>query len=368
MKKLSQTLSNIDWTTTLWLVLTPLFAIALGTLHIQDSGVSGLAIFYFLLFYMLSGLSISAGYHRLFSHLTYESSPLVRIFFLFFGAGTFEGPAIKWATDHRRHHRSVDTEEDPYNINQGFWYAHLGWLIYNESPKYAKKFERDLAQDKWVMLQYRYYVPLAILSGFGLPTLLGALLGNAYEGFLFGGLIRIVILQHTTFFVNSACHYFGRRPYNLNNSARDSWWLALITNGEGYHNYHHRFQSDYRNGVRWFHWDPAKWLIFSLQKMGLATRLKKIPDFEIFKARLATQEKRLIQNGWKIEVLAAFRKNVELSYQKMKQQYEVAKKKHSLKAEAWVQVKMEFQKAKQEFRRDYLHWVSLYKQRYPLPV
>ena len=138
------------------------------------------------------------------------------------------------------------------------------------------------------MLQHRFYLPLSIFVAFLLPTLLGMAVGRPLAGFFWGGLFRVNFLQHATFLINSACHKFGSRPYSMKVTARDCWWLAIFTNGEGYHNFHHAFGNDYRNGVRWYHWDPSKWFIGLLASCGLARNLKRTPDAVILKAKLET--------------------------------------------------------------------------------
>ena len=136
----------------------------------------------------------------------------------------------------------------------------------------------DLKKDPLVMWQHKHIHLLAVLVSFGLPTLLGALWDGwigALGGFLIGGVAKVVVIQHGTFLINSACHTFGRQPYSTRCSARDSFFMALFTLGEGYHNYHHEFQHDYRNGVKPWEWDPTKWLIWSFSKIGLTSSLRR---------------------------------------------------------------------------------------------
>jgi stearoyl-CoA desaturase (delta-9 desaturase) len=139
--------------------------------------------------------------------------------------------------------------------------------------------------NRLVRWQYRFHGWLGIIVGLGLPTAIGALFGRPIGGLLWGGFLRIVVIHHTTFMVNSVAHLWGTRPYTEENSARDNGWLALITNGEGYHNFHHRFPSDFRNGVRWYHWDPTKWLIACMGFVGLARDLRRTPKEAIAMSR-----------------------------------------------------------------------------------
>ena len=183
-----------------------------------------------------------------------------------------------WACDHRRHHKHVDHDEDPYDISKGFFHAHIGWLLFKLWPEPPLDNVADLQKDPLVMWQHRHIYLLGVLVSFVLPTLLGALWDGwigALGGFLIGGVAKVVALQHGTFLINSACHTFGRQPYSTRCSARDSFFMALFTFGEGYHNYHHEFQHDYRNGVKPWQWDPTKWLIWSFSKIGLTGGLRR---------------------------------------------------------------------------------------------
>jgi stearoyl-CoA desaturase (delta-9 desaturase) len=282
--------TQIDWVNLLFIAAAHLCAIA-GVLW---------ACFHFswwtlalaLVYFACCGMSITGGYHRLFSHPTYKSRSALRFFYLLFGAASVQNSALKWSSDHRRHHQNVDDEADPYNIRRGFWWAHLGWVLVKE-PKGDLANTRDLAADRLVMLQHRFYVPLAIVMGGLLPLGLGFLWGDPIGAVLIAGFFRLVVQYHATFAVNSVAHYIGRQPYTDSNSARDHFITALITLGEGYHNFHHRFQADYRNGVRWYHLDPTKWFVWSLSKIGVTWDLRRTPADRIAAARASMRAKRV---------------------------------------------------------------------------
>ena len=247
----------------------------------------------FLLLSALTGFSITAGYHRLFAHKTYEARWPMRLLVLLFGASAFENSVLMWTSEHRRHHKHTDHEEDPYNIQKGFFHAHIGWLLFKLYPQPPYYNVRDLQSDPLVAWQHRYINLLAVLMGFGLPTVAGFLYGGwtgALGGFLISGLARVVVIQHGTFFINSACHYMGRQPYSTRCSARDSFLLALVTMGEGYHNYHHEFQHDYRNGVKPWQFDPTKWIIWTFSKLRLAQNLRRVPAEKIKSAEQTASE------------------------------------------------------------------------------
>jgi stearoyl-CoA desaturase (delta-9 desaturase) len=245
------------------------------------------------------GLSITAGYHRLWAHKTYETHPAIEFVFAIGGAFSVQNSALHWSSDHRLHHGKVDhIEHDPYAATKGFWHSHIGWMLRehqaNRYHDYANC--RDLQKNKIVMWQHNYYWPLALVTNFGIPLLLGLMLGNIWGMLLLVGLLRLVLSQHFTFFINSLAHIWGSRPYTEANTARDNGLLALFTYGEGYHNFHHIFASDYRNGIKWWHYDPTKWLIKSLSLVGLANKLRKTPDEKIARALATTTMERTKQD------------------------------------------------------------------------
>jgi stearoyl-CoA desaturase (delta-9 desaturase) len=284
---------SISWVNAIFITITPIATIALMAYYIPRHGIvwQDGALFFFM--YIATGLGITAGYHRCFSHQAYTTHPAVRLLYLLFGGAAIQNSALKWSRDHRLHHQKVDTPEDPYNIEQGFFWAHMGWIYFKTPEERDMSCVPDLARDKMVMWQHKYYLPIVVMVGFALPTFIGYLYGRPFAGFLFGGWFRTVLVQHMTFCINSLAHYFGTRPYSIDNTARDSWWLAFITYGEGYHNYHHRFAADYRNGIRWYHFDPTKWWILGLKKLGLVGRLTAYREEHILKARLETDIRRI---------------------------------------------------------------------------
>ncbi len=283
-------LRRINWTNTLFLLITPIIGVA-GTVFLVANGMLQIpTLILAFVWLMVSGLAITAGYHRLMSHRTYRAHPIVRIFFLLFGAAAFEGSALEWSTDHRNHHRYTDTDKDPYNINKGFWYAHIGWLFTLDTSRRDYSNVEDLASDKWIKLQHKYFVPIASVVGFVIPALIAWLWNDPIGGLIIAGVMRMVLNHHFTFCINSVCHIFGDRSYSKEQTGRDNWITAIFTYGEGFHNYHHQFPLDYRNGIRFYHYDPAKWLIRALNFFDLAHDLKKIGAGHITRYRLRTDE------------------------------------------------------------------------------
>jgi stearoyl-CoA desaturase (Delta-9 desaturase) len=285
--------NKINWTNTLFLTLTPLIGIIGAVILISLGMLSGKTIILALVLTAITGFSITAGYHRLFSHLSYKAAWPVRAFFMLFGAATFEGSVLEWCTDHRNHHRYTDTPKDPYSIKGGFWHAHMGWLLTMEHN--FRQFDNidDLKADRLVQLQHDYYLPLAIGMGFLLPMAIATLWGDPWGGLFVAGALRIAFNMQLTFCINSVCHYFGKQTYTDRNTARDNWFTALFTYGEGYHNFHHRFPLDYRNGIRFYHFDPTKWIIAGLAYCGLAWDLKTVKQHRIIQAKIDHDQKRL---------------------------------------------------------------------------
>ena len=245
-------------------------------LYIMTYGITRPELALFLTWFICSSMAITVGYHRLFAHTTYKTNALIRFFLLFFGAGTFEQSALKWASQHRQHHQFTDTDQDPYNIKRGFWYAHVGWILFwKHRVNYNNA--QDLMRSKLVMHQHQWYTYWSLGAGIVIPMLIGFLIGRPLGAFIMAVNLRLILVMHSAFFINSYAHMFGHQDFDGHVSARDNWLGAVLTNGEGYHNFHHRFPIDYRNGIRWYHWDPSKWFIFALSKLNLAWDLKRTP-------------------------------------------------------------------------------------------
>lgn len=285
---------KVRWENSLFLITTFVTTFTAVPLYIWHHGLDVFQVALFTFFFISTGLSITLGYHRLFSHLTFQAAWPVKVFTLLFGAAAFEGSALCWSADHRRHHKFVDHDDDPYDISKGFFHAHIGWLLFRTGPETPLTWVRDLQKDKLAWWQHKYYVPLAFLIGFGLPAAIGYAWGGAdaaLGAFLMAGVARVVFVHHMTFCINSLCHWIGDRPYSTKCTARDSFLMAIFTFGEGYHNFHHEFQYDYRNGVKPWQFDPTKWTIWILNKLGLAKRLRTVPEEVIIKAQIAEQQR-----------------------------------------------------------------------------
>ncbi|MFN2375114.1 MAG: fatty acid desaturase [Candidatus Binatia bacterium] len=295
----------INWPTVLFIAGTSLAALG-WPLYAWHYGVTWAEILLAIAYYFATGMAITVGYHRLLSHRTFKAHPAAEAVLLLAGAAAWQGSALEWSVDHIQHHSHIDTENDPYNRNRGFWYSHIGWLVRRETGTQMARLPHFLKNDRLVMWQHRWYVPIAVVTSFLVPW---ALCG--WGGLLFVGAVRIVVIHHTTWFINSWAHTGKRRPYNPNVTANDNWLLAVVAFGEGWHNYHHAFPNDYRNGVRTFDWDPSKWLIWTMSKVGIAYDLKRVNPATVWNRRV---EALLAYEGCpttRAELLAGTRRSLE---------------------------------------------------------
>jgi stearoyl-CoA desaturase (Delta-9 desaturase) len=288
---------KVNWLISSFLIGTLFLAVTAVPAYLWFFGLNTFQIILFFVMFFACGFSITIGYHRLFSHRSFEAHWSVRLFTLLFGAAAFENSVLLWSCEHRSHHKHVDHEDDPYCISKGLFHAHIGWLLFKLDPPPPFDNVADLKKDPLVRWQDRHIHWIAAIVSFVLPATIGFLWGgwiSALGAFLIAGVARIVVLQHCTFCINSLCHYLGDRPYSSKCSARDSWIMAIVTLGEGYHNYHHEFQYDYRNGVKPWQFDPTKWVIWILSRFGLARKLRRVPEERILLAELAEARRRLM--------------------------------------------------------------------------
>lgn len=277
-----------NWGPFLFIAGYHLLLVALFPLYLEHFSWTSLLLA--LVAYFLGGISITAGYHRLFSHRAFQAHPWLERAVLFFSTLSFQASALMWSHDHRLHHKHVDTDEDPYSIKKGFWYAHLGW-IFSQQRDYRAAVVRDLEKNPRVMFQYRHLMLLTVLANslvIGLACLWVHPLAAFYAVFL----LRVFAIHHCTWFINSLAHTWGARTYVRELTAVDNAVLAVLTFGEGYHNYHHAFASDYRNGIRWYHYDCTKWIIWLAARLGFARELRSVSDLRV-RQQLVRKDKEL---------------------------------------------------------------------------
>ncbi|MCB1148964.1 MAG: fatty acid desaturase [Chlamydiia bacterium] len=308
-------------------------------------------------FYFAGGLAITAGYHRLFSHRCYKASPIVEAVVTFLGSTTMQGSVIRWCYDHRQHHAHVDTDLDPYTIKKGFLFAHMLWLFEKPRP-IEQKVVSDLYQKPLVSWQHRHDV-IAMFGSNALLYLFCALMTGDWLGsFVIAVCLRLFLLHHCTWFINSLAHTWGDQPFCKEHTAVNNFIISILTFGEGYHNFHHTYAHDYRNGVRWYQFDPTKWLIFTLSKLGLADSLRRVDEFAIRKKILretlsAHWDEKLKELSLKLEERMA-------SYQNLATRYHKLKKERPDKA-ALISLKKELKEMRKQFRAEWRNFFSLVK-------
>ncbi len=259
-----------DWTNIIFLASTFLLGTVGTFLYTRYAGFEWWMPALFAGMYAWVGLGVCAGYHRHYAHPTHTCNKAAEVNYLISGACALQREVGQWATSHRIHHRFTDSDKDPYDISKGFWWAHIGWILRKNPDVPVSAWPKDLRENPLVVWQRKYYLPLAFGFGLGIPLVIGWLCGDIMAGLFWGGFSRIAAIHHSTFSVNSLAHMIGNRPFSLKESARDNPLVAFVALGEGFHNFHHAFMLDWRNGIRWYHFDPAKWYIGTLAflKMG----------------------------------------------------------------------------------------------------
>jgi stearoyl-CoA desaturase (delta-9 desaturase) len=263
------------------------FVAAVAILWGRGIGVVDLALL--VVFYVLSGLGVTVGYHRLLTHRSFRAPRPVRALFAVAGSLAIEGSVISWVAAHRRHHAFADVEGDPHSphlgeeegvvgVLKGLWHAHVGWL-FDEEKTSVERWAPDLLKDPLMTRIDRWFPPLAAVS-LALPAVAGfaftGTLWGAVTAFLWGGLARVFLLHHMTWSVNSICHYFGKRPFETTDLSTNNWPLALLSFGESWHNNHHAFPTSAIHGLGRWQIDPSGFVIRALERMGLARDVKRV--------------------------------------------------------------------------------------------
>ena len=353
-----------NWDIFLFIIVYHILIVALIPAAISIA--SWPAAILFLITYIIGGMSITVGYHRLYAHKAYSANAFFEWCVLLGSALSMEMSALKWSHDHRIHHNHVDTDKDPYSIKKGFWYAHVLWL-FDYQRDYDASLIPDLLKNPRVVLQDRYYgafVVVVNLAVFGI----GCLFMGPLASFYFGVLLRMAMIHHSTWFINSLCHTIGSKTYARELSAVDNAVLALLTFGEGYHNYHHAFAADYRNGIRWYHFDPSKWTIWICSKLGMTGKLRVINDIALQKALVLKDKKMIINHlGEEMDDLAA---DLKLKLEEVSALFEEQAAAIMLKARELKQASAEQQKTIQKeiktlrasLKETWAEWVALTRQ------
>uniref|UniRef100_A0A060T7B2 Acyl-CoA desaturase n=1 Tax=Blastobotrys adeninivorans TaxID=409370 RepID=A0A060T7B2_BLAAD len=282
---------HINWVNTTIIAIIP----AIGFLMVPFIPVHGKTLAWAFIYYFTTGLGITAGYHRLWAHRAYSASWPLRVFLALVGAGAGEGSVKWWSNGHRTHHRYTDTDKDPYNAKRGFWFSHMGWMMFKQNPKLKGRCDiSDLICDPIIRWQHRYYIWIMAAMSFVFPSVVAGLCwGDYLGGFVFAGILRQFVVHQSTFCVNSLAHWLGEQPFDDNRSPRDHVLTAFATLGEGYHNFHHEFPSDYRNAIKWYQYDPTKIFIWTMKQLGLASNLQTFSQNAIEQGLVQQKQKKL---------------------------------------------------------------------------
>ena len=274
-------------------VILPFAAFVAAVAFLPSSVLSGVDLALLGVGYAVTGFGVTVGYHRLLTHNAFATHRPVRYALAIAGSMAVEGPVIDWVADHRKHHAHTDEEGDPHSphVNhgdgvrgalRGLYHAHVGWLWRTQGRADRRRYAKDLLEDPGLRTINRLFLPIAA-AGLAIPALLGGLvtgtLLGALTGLLWGGLVRIFLLHHVTWSINSICHFFGRRRFRVDDESTNVFWLSLASLGESWHHNHHAFPRSAAHGLRWYEVDPTRAVIVGLERLGLAWNVVRIsPD------------------------------------------------------------------------------------------
>jgi stearoyl-CoA desaturase (delta-9 desaturase) len=262
-------------------------------------GYSDLIVF--AIMYVLTGLGITVGFHRLFTHRSFKTGKAVRFVLAALGSAAIEGPVISWVADHRKHHAFSDQPGDPHSPHvehghglkgalKGLLHAHVGWLFIHTHRGRKTRYAPDLLKDPVVSFVHRtfvWWVAAGLIAPFVLGWAIGGSVSSGLTGMLWGGLIRMLVLHHVTYSINSLCHFFGKRPYDTGDESRNLAWLVPLSFGEAWHNGHHAFPTSARHGLGRRQFDPSALVITALEKVGLAWDVVRISPERLESKRIA---------------------------------------------------------------------------------
>ncbi len=283
---------TLDRTLTGIVTALPIIALGIVGWQLWQSWLHWSDIVVFFLMYIPTGLGITVGFHRLFTHRAFKTGPRTRGMFAILGSAAIEGPVISWVADHRKHHAFSDQHGDPHSPHvdhghglkgalKGLLHAHVGWLFIHTQRGNHERYARDLLNDpvvKWVNDRFFWWV----IGGLVLPFLLGWLIGGSLwtgvTGLLWGGLIRMFVLHHITYSINSICHFMGRKAYETGDESRNVFWLAPFSFGESWHNNHHAFPTSAAHGIDRWQFDSSALVIKAMEKLGLAWDVVEVSE------------------------------------------------------------------------------------------
>jgi stearoyl-CoA desaturase (delta-9 desaturase) len=289
--------------------VVPVLALGLVAWQVWGDFLRWSDVVVFAVMYLATGLGVTVGFHRHFTHRSFKAGKRLRALLAVMGSMAIEGPIISWVADHRKHHTFADQEGDPHSPHvdhgvgwrgafRGLLHAHLGWLFIHTQRGARARYARDLVDDPIVSWVDRTFVAW-VLAGLALPFVLGWLIGGslhaALTGLLWGGAVRILVVHHVTFSINSLCHFFGRRRFDTEDESRNLLWLAPLTFGESWHNNHHAFPTSAEHGMRRWEVDPSALVIRALEKLGLVWDVVRVDrERQERRAALLTEERTVL--------------------------------------------------------------------------
>jgi stearoyl-CoA desaturase (delta-9 desaturase) len=296
---------NLDRFLTGLVTAVPVLALGLAAWRSWEGLLSAGDLVVFGVIYLLTGLGVTVGFHRLFTHRSFKTGPVVRAVLGILGSASIEGPVISWVADHRKHHAFSDQPGDPHSPHvehgvglrgalKGLLHAHVGWLFVHDQRGARDRYAPDLLADPVMRFVDRWFFVWAVggmAAAFGLGYAIGGTLDAALTGLLWGGGVRLLLLHHVTYSINSICHVFGRKTFQTTDESRNVFWLSLITLGESWHNNHHAFPTSARHGMRKWQPDPSAAVIWGLERLGLAWDVVRVdPERQKRKLRPAAGE------------------------------------------------------------------------------
>jgi stearoyl-CoA desaturase (delta-9 desaturase) len=284
-------------------VFIPFIAFVLAIVLLWNQAVDGVDLAIFGVMYALSAVGITVGYHRLFTHRSFQAVRPVELGLATMGSMAAQGPLMYWVADHRKHHAHTDVEGDPHSphlhgggvrgVIKGLLHAHMGWLMTDWGQAEHERYARDIIEDRGLRTISNWFV-LIVVMGLLLPALAGFMikgtLAGAATALLWGGLVRVFLVHHVTWSINSICHFFGRQRFETGDYSTNVFWLALPSLGEAWHHNHHAFPRSAEHGLRWYEFDPSAWIIRGMEKLGLAYNVVRItPERQQAKLRAGAQ-------------------------------------------------------------------------------
>jgi stearoyl-CoA desaturase (delta-9 desaturase) len=284
--------------TMLAVVIMPFVGLLASIVFLWGWGLTWFELTILGVMYLLTALGITVGYHRYFTHRSFDTNPVVEFILAVLGSMAVQGPLLFWVAQHRLHHQHSDHDNDPHSphlhgtgflgLVRGFWHAHLGWTFRDYSKSHLSRYVRDLYKVPLLRVVSNLF-PLWVIVGLLIPTALGFVFVGGWRGpvlgLIWGGLVRIFLVHHVTWSVNSICHLWGQRPYPDRDQSRNNFLFGIFALGEGWHNNHHAFPTSAQHGLRWWQIDVSYWVIRGLVLTGLAWNVKK-PQLGLDKASL----------------------------------------------------------------------------------